>query len=67
MQTPFSPQSTPFPELFTRERRRTRMRQFLETFDQQRWKKFSPVSDLLPIKAGSSQSTAEHWTEKAAS
>lgn len=65
MQTPIS-QATPFPELFTRERRRTRLRQFVETFDNQSWKKFSPVSDLLPIKAGSSQPTPEHWTQKAA-
>jgi hypothetical protein len=61
MQTPFSPPAH-LPELFTRERRRTRLRQFVASFENESWNKFSPISNLVPIKSAPSQPKAQHWT-----
>ncbi len=63
MQTPFS-QPTPFPELFTRERRRTRMRQFLDSFENDQWKQFASLPDLLPIKLSAEPQKSTTWTEE---
>jgi hypothetical protein len=64
MQTPLS--HHPFSsELFTRERRRTRLRQFLESFDQQQWTGATPVPDFLSVKVAESQAKTHDWSEPA--
>jgi hypothetical protein len=64
MQTPLS--HHPFtPELFTRERRRTRLRQFLDSFEQQPWASVTAVPDFLSVKGAESQSKANEWVERA--
>lgn len=62
MQTPLS--HHPFtPELFTRERRRTRLQRFLTSFERQQWSSAAPVINLLPLKATANQPKTHDWSE----
>jgi hypothetical protein len=64
MQTPFS-QHPYAPELFTRERRRTRVRQFLDSFEKGTWTGIVHVPKLLPIKVSAPHSKQEEWLNQA--
>jgi hypothetical protein len=64
MQTPLT--HHPFsPELFTRERRRTRLQRFLNSFERQHWADVTPVVDLVPLKVTASQAKIHDWSERA--
>ena len=63
MQTPFSqhPYSS---ELFTRERRRTRMRQFFEAIERPVLTSLSHGPDMFPVKTAESQSKSHDWARQ---
>jgi hypothetical protein len=56
MQTSFS-QHPHFPELFTRERRRTRIQQFLEDFERKALRGISVVPGFTPAKVSAAPAT----------
>jgi len=64
MQTSFS--QHPYPsELFTPERRRTRMRRFLEALERPALTGLPQVPDLFPIKVADGQIKSHVWTGQA--
>lgn len=52
MQTPFPEPTTPAATFFSRERRRQRMRAFLEAFERRSWECASDISLLFPFAKG---------------
>ena len=65
MQTPI-PQHPYSPELFTRERRRTRVRQFLASFEKDAWTSIGQMSKLAPITMAGAPAKQQEWFEHAA-
>ncbi|MBM3853561.1 MAG: hypothetical protein FJ399_10445 [Verrucomicrobia bacterium] len=61
MQTVFPDPTTP-PELFTRERRRRRLRQFLAAFDCQTRTVFAEVPGAAAVTGPSTSDSGDHWT-----
>ncbi|MBI5693503.1 MAG: hypothetical protein HZC55_25795 [Verrucomicrobia bacterium] len=52
-------------ELFTRERRRNRMRQFLEVFERTAFRSLPQMPEMLPVKVSHAPSRTSAWNDQA--